>query len=123
MVARVTDSEVRALIDTDRDTTPFIDVATLLVDTHLVSGITETELLVKIELYLAAHFTAVTEERGGLVRSDVGDETREIVSDVYDTGYAMTRYGQMAMTLDYTGKLADLSATAEAKKSARLMVV
>ena len=122
-MARVTDTEVKAIIDTDRDTTPFIDVATNVVDTHVAPEESDATILKQVELYLAAHFTAITEERGGLLRSDIGDETREIVSDVYDKGLSMTRYGQMAMTLDTTGALTDLNNKASGKPSANFEVV
>lgn len=108
-MARVSDADVKTLIDTDRDTCdPFIMVANTIVNTHLTTSITDTDLLQAIELYLAAHFTAITEERGALIRSSLG-ESAETYQDLYKEGLGSTRFGQQAMTLDHTGSLKTLS--------------
>lgn len=105
---RVTEGQVKELIDTKRSVGTFIDTANLYVTRHLASKITDAAVLAKIELYLAAHFTAITEERGGLVFSAIGD-ARESVSNIYDTGFRQTRFGQQALLLDDSGTLAALS--------------
>lgn len=107
MTALVTDAEVKALIDTDRDTTPFIDTADLIVSEQLSGkGLTDARLK-QIELYLAAHFAAITEERGALKSTKMGDS-----SDTYDNqagfGLKLTRYGQQAISLDTSGTLSAL---------------
>lgn len=107
-MARVTEGDVKQLVDTDRSVGIFIDTANLYVTRHLATAITDSALLEKIELYLAAHFTAVTEERGGLIFSGMGD-ARESMANVYKSGLGSTRFGQQAIVLDETGKLAALS--------------
>lgn len=117
---RVTDQDVKNLIQTDRDTCdPFIRIASHLVDTHLVSKISDIDLLEHIELYLAAHFTAVTEERGALIRNALG-ESAETYQDLYKPGLRSTRFGQQAIALDHTGTLQVLSMT-DAKAEFRIL--
>lgn len=103
-MALVTDNEVKALIDTERDTTPFINIAHLVVSEQLSGKGLSTDRLTQIELYLAAHFTAVTEERGSLKSIKIGEST-----DTFDTmagqGLKLTRFGQQAISLDTSGTL------------------
>ncbi len=105
---RVSSEEVKQLIDTNRDTCdPFIEVAHAIVNEH-VTAINDTTILTHIELYLAAHFTAITEERGSLIRSGLG-ESAETYQDLYKGGFASTRFGQQAITMDYSGALKQMS--------------
>ena len=108
-MARVTDADLRKVIDipTSTDTSVFIGVANRYVDAHLLpEGLTEAELT-DIELFLAAHFAALTVERGGLTSEKIGD-TEESYANVYKAGIHSTRYGQAAIALDTTGKLASM---------------
>ena len=114
MSARVTSEEVREVVSTELSDnvilTNMIDTANAVVDTHLLAaGVTE-KILTKIELYLAAHFVALTEEGGGITRSKMGDAD-ESYANVYEAGFKSTRYGQMALSLDFTGLLAAGSQT------------
>ena len=109
---RVTDNEVKKIIDTNRDTSIFIDQAHLVVTEELLSKGLSEDRLRSIELYLAAHFTALTEERGGLTKFKVGDATEEYML-VKGSGFAGTRYGQMAMDMDTTGTLTTISNNAK----------
>jgi hypothetical protein len=106
----ITDAQVKAIIDTTRDTSPFIETATLLVQEELVGRGLSTPRLDQITLYLAAHFVCVTEELGGLKRSKLGeaDESYRTPNDK-ELGLTSTRYGQQALILDSSGKLAALS--------------
>ncbi len=108
MAARVNDEEVKVLIDTNRDTSPFIDDANLIVNENLVGKGFSDERLKLIEKYLAAHLVALTEERGGLTRYKNGDSSEEYQL-VKGSGIAQTRYGQQAIMLDTTGTLQNLS--------------
>ena len=109
MAARTTGAKVKNVVTTNLDAatieSDFIDLATAIVDEQLVgSGLTNKELE-KIELYLAAHFVAITEELGGLV-SDSSGVASQRMSDAYrDGGLRLTRYGQQALALDTTGTL------------------
>lgn len=115
MTARVTAVGVKEVIETSlSDATvlaSMIDTANLYVDTHLVpDGTLSAAVLTKIELYLAAHFVALTEEKGGITRAKMGDAD-ESYANVYDDGFQATRFGQTALILDTTGTLARLSIT------------
>lgn len=103
-MALVTDEEVKQLIDTERDMTPFIDIADLIVSEQLATSGLSSARLKQIELYLAAHYAAITEERGSLKSIKVGEAT-----DTFDTqagqGLKLTRYGQQAISLDTSGTL------------------
>lgn len=109
-MSRVTVAEVKAIIDVedDRDVSPFIELATLLVDENLASAGLSAARLKQIELYLSAHYTAVTVERGALSVSKLGDALETYKGD-YTQGLNLTRYGQQAITLDTSGTLAAMS--------------
>ncbi len=107
-MALVTDSEVKAIIDTDRDTTPFIETADLIITENFATSGLTTARLTQIELYLSAHFVAITEEKGNLSEHGKGD-SKEKYSMTFDRGLAMTRYGQQAIDLDTTGTLKSMA--------------
>lgn len=114
MAARVTAGAVKEVVPTEiADSvvlTNFIDTANLFVDTHLAAAGHSDAILAKIELYLAAHYTALTEEQGGLTRSKLGDAD-ESFANIYDQGLKATRFGQQALALDTTGTLNSVAAT------------
>ena len=108
--ARVSASEVKEIIETSLEDSvilsSMIDTANLYVDTHLSDAGHSDAILAKIELYLAAHYVALTEERGSLKGSSLGDAS-EFLADVYSEGMKATRFGQTAITLDSSGILAE----------------
>ena len=114
MAARVTAGAVKEVVPTQiADSvvlTNFIDTANLFVDTHLASAGHTDEILAKIELYLAAHYVALTEEQGGLTRSKLGDAD-ESFANIYGQGLKATRFGQQALAIDTTGILNSVAAT------------
>ena len=116
MGARTSPEAVKEIVQTSLTDavvlTNHIDTANLLVTTHLVgtTPVIADPLLKKIELYLAAHFVALTEERGSLTRSKMGDAD-ESFANIFEQGYKSTRYGQTALALDSTGTLARVSQT------------
>ena len=85
-MGRITAPEVKEIISTeiadDVLETNFIETANMLVDGNLKDKGLSKVVLEKVELYLAAHFVALTEERGGIVRSSLGDAA-ETYSDEY----------------------------------------
>ena len=102
-MARVTDDQVKEIIETDLDTTPFIDTATILVD-DLVGKCLSDEKLEKIELYLSAHFVTLQER---VLKSDeFGDSKEEYFADI-GKGLDSSNYGQTAKVLDTSGCLAN----------------
>lgn len=106
MVNRVVDAEVRVLIpDTSiADLTPFIDVAHLQVDrleaSTCGSTLTDDELTA-VELYLSAHYAAVTDPSVALTQEKVeGASATASRGNVNSRGGLMsTQYGQMANSL------------------------
>ena len=115
MAIRVTAAEVKDIINTSIDDqvilNSMITTASLLVDEN-VSAVTpslSTALLKRIELYLAAHFVSLTEEKGALIGEEFGDSNVRL-ANIYSAGYNSTRFGQMAVSLDTSGQLKSLGA-------------
>jgi hypothetical protein len=112
----VTEDQVRAIYtcDANKDLTPFINTAHLIVCEDLNTGENSLERLTMIELYLSAHYACVSD--GGQIQTHkVGDAT-----DTYavskDSGLGSTGYGQQAIGLDNTGQLAEsINPTKKAK--------
>ena len=115
MVARVSAEAVKEIITTDiaNDTldTNFIDTANVYVDEVLAASGLSDAILTKIELYLAAHFVALSQEGGALTRSKLGDAD-ESYANAYSSGLNLTRFGQAALALDRTGTLSAAAQTA-----------
>jgi hypothetical protein len=106
MALRVHDLEVKQIIATVLDTTPFIQLASHLVDDLLMpQGLSDTRLR-DVELWLAAHYTCLRDPRVVDVRDgDTGVRYEQVKTG---EGLASTRYGQQALLLDPTGTLAAL---------------
>lgn len=110
----VTDAEVKAVIPTDIDTTPFIATAHLFIDENLASAELSADRLKQVELYLAAHFVAITVEKGSLIRKRVGEASETyggFVQGLLGRGLQSTRYGQTAINMDTSGVLASMSSS------------
>jgi len=71
-----------------------------------------------IKLYMACHYTELTQRQGSLVSNKLG-EAREDYADIYSAGLFATRFGQMACMLDVSGKLSAVAqqAVKPAKKA------
>lgn len=113
--ARVSALEVREIVtsaaDDDTILGSFVDTAHLLVDTYLIGGTCQhsDEILKKIELYLAAHFTALSQGEGTVKFSKMGDASESYDVDKLGDGLRSTRYGQTAIMLDTCGLLANMA--------------
>lgn len=105
---RTTDAAVKAIIDTQRDTTPFIATASRMVDQYALAVVNviaaNDPLLADIECYWAAHLVAVTEPR--VSRKRLGETTLEYQQGKLDMGLKSTFYGQTVLDLDPTGVIA-----------------
>lgn len=109
-MARTTEAEVRAVIETDPDISidPFISHAGVLTDRMEINAtekgytLTAAELAL-VETYLAAHFYALRDRQAETER-----EGRSSVKYMGKLGYGLeaTPWGQQALTIDYTGSLA-----------------
>ncbi len=107
MPNRVTPAEVKVLILTslsDTDVDQFIGTANNLVTEELASkGLSDTRLK-DIERYLSAHFVAMREESGGIIKTRTGESWDDHGVKV-GFGLLETRYGQQAVAMDSTGTL------------------
>lgn len=117
-MARVTADEVRQIMD-DTDLTnininSFISGANALMNS--LFGDSTSDLNKEIERWLSAHLIACTRERQAL-KEEAGT-AKVTYTGEYGQGLHMTSYGQMAITLDITGKLAALMS-----KSAKIYAI
>lgn len=115
-MARVNATEVRDVIYLpstflDGMVDQCITTANIVVDSNLLDSELSDDLLKQIELYLSAHFCSVREpqlteeEIGG--RDSTVKEKRRLA--MIGFGFASTAFGQQAIAIDPTGKLAELS--------------
>lgn len=116
-MARVSSAEVKELIATTETITAQINAANVLV-TEVLGGDTTmtTDHLKEIERWVAAHFVACSIDRQGL-EEDIGKTKIKYVgfADRDARGINLTSFGQQAMMLDTTGRLANLG-----KRKARM---
>ncbi len=114
-MARVTATTVKEIISTQLSDAVVnenhIVTANIIVSENLENQGISDPMLEKIELYLAAHYVALTEEGGGLTRDKLGDADTSY-ANIYDQGLKSTRFGQAALALDTTGILVQISTTA-----------
>lgn len=116
---RVTPEDVQKLIHSDNDVSPHIEVAHLIVDEQLLGQNLTSERLRLIELYLAAHFTAIAVERGALKSDEALDASQSYGGD-FGSGLTLTRFGQQALVLD-TSRV--LNEVAKPRRTAQFRVV
>jgi hypothetical protein len=109
MATRVTEAEVKAIIDTDLDSTaitPFITVANMIVTDRLADeGLTD-ELLKEIERWLSAHFVSIRDPRMLEEKAGQASAKYALGNPGNRQGISATPYGQQALLLDPTGRLA-----------------
>lgn len=115
MTARVSADAVKEVVpsklDDDVILSNMIDTANVFVNEHLVPDAGHSDLILeKIELYLSAHFVALTEEQGGITRSKLGDAD-DSFANVYEAGFKSTRFGQQALAIDTSGILNRVAST------------
>jgi hypothetical protein len=111
VTVRVAISEVRTLLDGVADNSNvdlYIEQANLLVNEELAgTGLTDARLRL-IELNLAAHFGVVAIERGGFTYQQSMSSQEGYATDRSQVKLSSTRFGQQALVLDSSGKLATL---------------
>jgi hypothetical protein len=112
-VPRVTADTVKEIIATtisdDIINSNHIDTANVFIAEHFVGTTLSDAILTKIELYLAAHYVALTDEGSGLTRDKLGDADQSY-ANIYSKGLNSTRFGQAALALDSSGVLANVAA-------------
>ena len=104
-MARSTAVLIGAIIEVDSDIglDPFINAASMLVTSVLAGVDTSESDLTQIETWLAAHYYAIRAPRSSSEKAGPVAESFDVKIDL---GLNQTRYGQMALSLDVTGKLA-----------------
>ncbi|PHR87490.1 MAG: hypothetical protein COA78_37085 [Blastopirellula sp.] len=112
MAVLTTVAEVRELITLMAEDNTilhnFINTANVYREANLASSGLSTVVLTEIEKYLACHFAAMAEEKGGIVRETIDDAT-DVYNNDYGPGLRSTRFGQTAIILDTSGTLAGLA--------------
>lgn len=108
MALRVDDVDVKGIIDTDiSDTTPYITTANVLINsalaTAIAAGDVSSDVLEQMELWLAAHFVAVNQGAPKMEKAGDGAATYFGKDGL---GLSSTPFGQQALALDVTGRLA-----------------
>jgi len=116
MAVRVTDVEVKEIMDTSIATMPFIVAANLIIDNTLSAEIAAgdfgAETLKEIERWLAAHMVAARDPQ--IAREQTGDAAATYQGKFGDD-LKSTSYGQRVLLLDHTGKLASAQGAKRAK--------
>jgi hypothetical protein len=123
-MARVTATEVKQIIDLDTSTVTdekievFINMANLFIN-NTFSGVTSlsSDTLKEIERFLSAHFLHALDPRA---ISEKAGEVAVRYAGKFGMGLQATTYGQTALLLDTTGRLA---VAAEGKKRASLGII
>jgi len=115
MANRVTDEDVKKIISTTIDTTPFITPANLIVTDRLSGEGLGDPLLKEIERWLAAHLVAI---RDPVYKTEKTGDASATVFAEGGKGLDATPYGQQVKVLDITGKMATLG-----QKAAKLEVI
>jgi hypothetical protein len=109
MAVRVTEADVREIIDTTLGTgeiDPFIITANMLVNGYLGSSSLDETVLTEIEKYMSAHVLSVKDQRVSAEKIDVLSFT---YTGTFGEGLKNTQYGQMTILLDTTGTLGKLA--------------
>jgi hypothetical protein len=105
-------------IGTEKNLSPFITTANVLINSVcLLSGYTD-ELLTVIEMWLSAHFVRINFAE---VQKEVMGRAQTEFLMKNDLNLAQTRYGQQAMVLDFKGNLASISKANDPTKTGRPM--
>lgn len=109
---RIRAADVKKIIETNMEDADIMrimaDMANMFIDEHLADEGYSEEMLTKIELYLTAHFVAISEEGGTLTESELGDARDAWNTEHMGAGLRSTRYGQTVLTLDTSGALANV---------------
>ena len=109
-MARVTDAEVRAIMEQDQiivsDLTPFITAADIVIDDHAAIAALSDATTKEISRWLAAHFTSIMDKR---VASEKAGSVSQDFQYKLGLNFQVTMYGQQAMMLDSSGTLSRLN--------------
>lgn len=104
MPQRVTDLDVKAIMDTEVNTTPFIVAASLQVDHYAPLAGWSTALAKEIERWWAAHNVCARDPRFAQIKTE-GDAFTYAMGKLGE-GLKSTPYGQQVLAMDPSGILA-----------------
>ena len=97
MPVRVADPDVKAILDTQVDTTPFIYTAHILVDMTCGDAGLSEDVLTEMETYWAAHLVTIRDPRPH--QKKIGDTTLTYVEGSLGSGLQSSFYGQVVIQL------------------------
>ena len=119
MATRTNAAELKEIINTtlERDELDaYIRIANRIVTNHVTCGL-DAATLRDIERFIAAHLIAITRERVG-IKERLGEaEITYANTTTFGKGLEATHYGQMALTLDTCGSLANMNKKAVSFKA------
>src|SRR5215218_6789945 len=100
MAVRTTEEAVELIIEVDEDIslTPFIEVASNIIDRVCVDSSYDDATLELIERWLSAHFYAVRDPR--VQQESVEGIMQQFAISVKSSGFSSTPYGSQAMLID-----------------------
>jgi hypothetical protein len=116
---RTTAAEVKQILDnttlTDAVIEAFIKSANLFVTNSLSTSVLDDDTLEDIEMWVTAHLITYTLDRQSK-KEEAGTAKIEYAGNFDGKGLLGTSYGQMAINMDTTGKLASLAQTGKTIK-------
>lgn len=115
MAVRTSEAAVQGILieyESTTSMTPFIEAASAMVTQHCTDDDFSSTDLELIERWLAAHFYCLSDPRTTQDRAPNGIGAS--YESKVDLGLNVTRYGQMAMQLDWSGALAAWNASIQA---------
>lgn len=117
-MARVTEAEVREIIDVDDSIslTPFITAANITITAQMTGSGLAAATLKELERWLAAHFVAIRDPRTS--SESIGGTSVSYNAPKLGAGLDSTPYGQQVKLLDSTGILSTVG-----MRRARIMAV
>ena len=104
-MAYATTADVAKVITTTEDVSFFLEMAAMVVSEQLEDkGLSDLREKM-IEVYLAAHYIAVTDPDTDLVKEKMGEAETTYKTPANSDNYRSTKYGIEAINLDWTGTL------------------
>lgn len=104
-MAYATTADVAKVIRTTEDVSFFLEMAAMVVSEQLEDKNLSDLRKKMIEVYLAAHFIAVTDPDTDLIKEKMGEAETTYKTPANSDNYRSTKYGIQAINLDWTGTL------------------
>lgn len=104
-MAYATTADVAKVITTTEDVSFFLEMAAMVVSEQLEDKNLSDLRKKMIEVYLAAHYIAVTDPDTDLIKEKMGEAETTYKTPANSDNYRSTKYGIQAINLDWTGTL------------------